>query len=118
MICGIGVAVYSTGGDLAKMQTFEKDATIATAILLVALVALAGGYLTARLAPHDPLRHGKRLALVMVIVWVPFVTVGAVVNGVGASTVAGLVSTAVSYGAIVLGAYLATDDEATEEATE
>jgi hypothetical protein len=30
MICGIGVAVYSTGGDLAKMQTFEKDATIAT----------------------------------------------------------------------------------------
>lgn len=121
MICGIGVAVYSTGGDLAKMQTFEKDATIATraaAILLVALVALAGGYLTARLAPHDPLRHGKRLALVMVIVGVPFMIVGAVVNGVGASTVAGLVSTAVSYGAIVLGAYLATDDEATEEATE
>jgi hypothetical protein len=54
----------------------------------------------------------------MVIVGVPFMIVGAVVNGVGASTVAGLVSTAVSYGAIVLGACLATDDEATEEATE
>ncbi|MAF09611.1 hypothetical protein CMK11_04100, partial [Candidatus Poribacteria bacterium] len=46
MIAGIGVAVYSTGGDFAKLQKFGEEASTTTQIamsLFGAFFALLGG---------------------------------------------------------------------------
>lgn len=115
MVAGIGIAVYTTGGDLAKLQTFAQDATMMThmaSVLVGALFSLAGGYVAARMAPYDRFRHTKRLGLVVVVVSVPLVLLGAVTQGFGTQTLMGLVSTAAAYGAVLLGGYLGTDDEA------
>ena len=115
MATGFGVAYYSTGGDMAKMQKFAEEATALTHIgmaLFSAFFALVGGYVTARMSPYDPGRHAKRLALVVVILAAIGVVVGAVTQGIGAQTLIGLLSAVASYGAVLLGGYLGTDDEA------
>ena len=117
IIAAIGVAVYSTGGDFAKLQRFGEEASTTTQIampLFGALFALLGGYVTARMSPFDPGRHAKRLALIVAILGVLGLVVGMVTQGMGAQTIIGVVAVAANYGAVLLGAYLGVDEEATD----
>jgi len=113
MIAGIAITVYTTGGDMGKMQTFADDMSLTTHVGMACLgvfLALLAGYVTARLSPHDPSRHVRRLGLILVILGVIGLVVGVVQQGIGAPTAIGVVSIAATYGAAVLGGYLATDD--------
>ncbi|MBT3268395.1 hypothetical protein HN371_14665 [Candidatus Poribacteria bacterium] len=115
-IAGIVVAVYSTGGDMMKLQKFGEEMSTTTQIALSlfgAFFAMAGGYVAVRMAPFDPSRHVKRLALVVVVIGAIGLVIGMATQGVGMQTVIGGVATAANYGAVILGGYLGTDDEAT-----
>jgi|SaaInl4_135m_RNA_FD_contig_51_1075508_length_1105_multi_2_in_0_out_0_2 hypothetical protein len=117
-VTAIGVVVYTTGGDLAKMQSFATEASTMTTVALSlagVFFALLAGFVTAKLAPHDPGRHVARLALVLVILSALELISTVVQSGVGAQLVIGILSTAATYGAVLLGGYLAEDDEATDE---
>jgi len=119
MVTGIAVVVYTTGGDLAKMQNFAKEASTMTTVALSMaglFFAILAGFVTHKTAPHDPGRHVGRLALILVILSALGLISTEVQNGVGAQLVIGVVTTAATYGAVLLGGYLATDDE--EEATD
>ena len=103
------------GGKL-KLQKFGEEMSTTTQIALSlfgAFFAMAGGYVAVRMAPFDPSRHVKRLALVVVVIGAIGLVIGMATQGVGMQTVIGGVATAANYGAVILGGYLGTDDEAT-----
>ena len=113
-IVGFAIMLYTAGGDLVKMQKFAEEASALTHIALAlsgAFFALLAGYVTARLSPHDPPRHVKRLALILVILSALGLIGTIVQSGAGSQLLIGVVSTAATYGAVLLGGYLASDEE-------
>ena len=119
-ISGFAILMYSVGGDFMKMQTAAAEMSTMTNVALMcsgAFFALLAGFVAARLSAHSPGRHVRLLAYIFVGLGVLGFVIGLVTVGFVTKTMLGLVSTASTYGAVLLGGYLASDDEA-EEATD